>query len=118
MILDVVATRRRMVEERPEELRALLRAYDRAQRFYREQPQKAVAILARRCGVSEAVFRRSLEGMTILSRDDAETERIFDADVCREIASRVADGLMVVGMLQKQPVEPPFDPRFLLLERR
>ena len=49
-ILDVLAARRRVLDERSKDIRALLRAYRRAQDFYDKHPHEAIKILCEDAG--------------------------------------------------------------------
>ncbi len=112
-ILDVLAARSSVLGERPEEVRALLRAYRRAQEFYRHHPDEAVTVLAHRCRLDEDLLRRSMSGLRILNGGDAETRRLFDSEGSHLITNRVAEGLISIGMLMNLPRQVPFDSRFL-----
>ena len=111
-ILDVLAARESMLAERAGEVRALVRAYSRAQNYYRKHKNEAAEILARRCGLSEDALLRSFDGMRILAHDDAEAEEVFQPEGGRFVTAKVAEGLMSIGMLQRLPPQSPFDVRF------
>ena len=111
-ILDVLAARESMLAERAGEVRALVRAYSRAQNYYRKHKKEAAEILARRCGLSEDALLRSFDGIRILAHDDAEAEEVFQPEGGRSVTAKVAEGLMSIGMLQRLPPHSPFDVRF------
>lgn len=113
LVLDLMAARGQQIEEQPDKLRAFLSAFERAQRFYREQPQVAVVRLARRGRLSEAAFERAMEGLTLLSSGDPETLRIFQSDVYPKTVERVADSLRSAGMRPGCPMQVQFDSRIL-----
>jgi NitT/TauT family transport system substrate-binding protein len=113
VILDVLAAHQSFLAEQPHAVRGLLRAYQRAQHFYREQPQEALAILARRCRLDKQAMVRFLGGMKTLAGDDPETRRIFQAEGSHEVTARIAEGLVATGMLRQPPRQSPFDGRFV-----
>jgi NitT/TauT family transport system substrate-binding protein len=113
VILDVLAAHSSVLAEKPQAVRGLLRAYQRAQQFYREHPQEALAILARRCRLSEQALIGFLSGIKTLAEDDPETRRIFQAEGAREVTARISEGLVATGMLRNPPRQPPFDGRFV-----
>jgi NitT/TauT family transport system substrate-binding protein len=111
-ILDVLAAHQSLLNEREEELRAFVRAFSRAQKYFQEHRKEAVAILARRCGVSEKMLVRALDGVRLLADDDAETKRLSDPEATQALVAKVAKGLISIGMLQQVPKRAPFDLRF------
>jgi ABC-type nitrate/sulfonate/bicarbonate transport system substrate-binding protein len=100
------------LSERKHELRAFVRAFGRAQKYYREHRNEAVAILARRCGATEEMLVRSLDGVRLLVDDDPEALRILDPEVSQSLVERVGAGMISIGMLQRIPTQAPFAFRF------
>jgi NitT/TauT family transport system substrate-binding protein len=113
VILDVLAARESFLAEQPEAVRGVLRAYQRAQHYYREHPQSALEILSRRCGVDQQAMKGHLRGTQTLAIEDAETKRIFRAGGAHQVTERTGAGLVATGMLRKPPQKAPFDGRFL-----
>lgn len=111
-ILDVLAVRESVLAERAEDVRALVRAYRRAQDYFHRHQREAAKILARRCGLSEEAWLRSIGGVRILGHDDAEAKAVFQPESGRMVTEKVAEGLMSIGMLQQLPRQSPFDVRF------
>ncbi len=112
VILDVLAARQSFLNEQPQAIRGLIRAYQRAQDYYSLHPQEALATLSRRCGLDQHAMQRFLGGMKMLNIDGEETRKIFSLDGSRDLTARVAQGLIAAGMLEIAPQEPPFDGRF------
>lgn len=65
-VVDVVSIDPAWLEERPEDAAALVRAWDRAVLWWRENPGEAVARMAAREGVSVREFEESLARMEVL----------------------------------------------------
>ena len=111
-ILDVLAVRESLLAERADELKALAARYSRAQIYFRQHTKEAATILARRCGVTEDALLRSLDGVRVLAQDEADSRRLFQPAGSQLVTGQVAEGLISIGMLQRQPRQTPFDSRF------
>ena len=91
---------------------ALVRAYGRAQNYYRQHKEEATKILARRCGLSEDALTQSLNGVRVLAHNDREAQQVFQPQGGQSVTAKVAKGLITIGMLQRFPRHSPFDARF------
>ena len=65
-IVDALVVRRSVLESRPDEVRAMLRAWFRAVEFLKAEPRQAAAIMAQREHVTPEEFLESLRGIHIL----------------------------------------------------
>ncbi len=60
-IVDVLAFSANLIAEREADIKRIIRAYQRAQSFLRDQPEQAIAIMAQRERIDPLAFRRALE---------------------------------------------------------
>ena len=74
-IADVITTRATFLKENKVEIEKLVRAWDRAVKYLRSHPDEAIAIMAKRQGIPEEDFRKSLDGIRILT--STEQHRFF-----------------------------------------
>jgi len=110
-VLDVLAFSAAMLAQRQEDVRRILRAYQRAQAFLREHPEQALAIMAKREQSEVQAFRATLEnGLHILTVGDQaayfETGGGLDQQLPRALAY-----LQQAGLLKEAP-----DPRLLRVD--
>jgi NitT/TauT family transport system substrate-binding protein len=113
-IVDVLVVEREVIDQRRADVAALLRGFDRARRFGRDQPAEAAAIMARREGLTPQEFAHALQDGVVL---------VADADQARYLASggdlerilRHADSLLRrAGELTRPPrLDAIVDDRFL-----
>lgn len=67
-ILDVIAFEEELCKRRPEDVKKILRAFDRAIEYARTNPDDAFAIMAKREGITAAEFKQTLtDGVRIIS---------------------------------------------------
>ncbi len=59
-----------VLEGRPDDIKAVLQALQRAMDFYEQSPKEAIAIMARRTGVTADEFRSGLAGAQVVSPRD------------------------------------------------
>lgn len=70
-ILDVLVFRREIVDRRADDVRGILRAYQHAIAFFRENPRDAAALMAKREHVTAEAFTQSLDsGLILLNYGD------------------------------------------------
>lgn len=70
-VVDVIAVEESVVSARPNEVRAMLRAFWRAQRYADAEPDTAHEMMARREGITRDEFRAALtEGICLLGESD------------------------------------------------
>jgi NitT/TauT family transport system substrate-binding protein len=112
-VLDVLATQETFLAEHPQAVSGVLRACRRAQRFYASRPEKALAILSRRCRTSPQTLQSFMSGIAMLTADSEQNRKLFDAPASFEVTHQTAQALLATGMLQRLPRETPFDGRFL-----
>jgi NitT/TauT family transport system substrate-binding protein len=86
-VLDVLVMDQRVILRRGDDVRRVLRAYDRAAAFVRAHPAEAYGIMAEREAISVEEFRRSFEeDIQMVYRDEHET--LFEAGGAVETALR------------------------------
>jgi NitT/TauT family transport system substrate-binding protein len=110
VVVDVLAANEAVLQDRQDDLHAFLRAYSRAQTYFREHPEEALDTLARRCRLSKSAMRRSFAGMKVLWMEEDQTGLFADGSMLAATET-TADGLIAVGMLKKRPAVPPIDGR-------
>lgn len=113
-IVDVLVVEADVIQQRPGDVARLLRGFDRARRFAREQPDVAATVMARREGLTPAEFRAALsDGVVLLG--DADQARYLSPGGTIERAVRHADTLLRrAGQLTRPPrLEGLVDSRFL-----
>ncbi len=110
VVVDVLAASDAALLDRQDDLQALLRAYGRVQTYYREHPEEALDILARRCRLSKSAMKRSLAGMKVLWMEKDQTDLFVDGSMLKATET-TADGLIAVGMLKQRPAVAPIDGR-------
>jgi NitT/TauT family transport system substrate-binding protein len=103
LIMDVLAAYQDFLSSHPDAVDGVLRAYQRSLEFYRQHPQEALAILTRRCGLSEQSILSYLNDMKLLAWDDPSSRRIFEPDNTSQLVETVAEGLVTAGMLRQPP---------------
>ena len=111
-VVDVVSFRSQFIEDRPEAVRAVLLAWDRALAHLAEHPDEAIARMAVHEGLSELELRAALEGVelpTLAQQRDLFTDEILDA-TCRRVAEIlvgidvIEDTLSAVGCVSAEPI--------------
>lgn len=100
-ILDVVSFSREAIRDRPEEIEAVIRAFDRAVALAGANPDQAHAIMARRERLSVAQFRDALRGMRVLTPDE---RAVLMAGPFRETVRQAEDVLRAEGSLTSKTV--------------
>ena len=113
-ILDVLLAEADVVRDRGDEVRALLRAFDRAVAYAERQPADAAAIMAQREGITPGEFSAALSGGIVLVGADQQAP-FFGPDGALERAIRVAGRLLVAaGQLRAVPAPGSLvEPRFI-----
>jgi NitT/TauT family transport system substrate-binding protein len=73
-IIDVLALDKKVIDDRPEDVAALIRAFYRAVEYARQKPDEAMNIMAARERVAPEDFRRDLfqTGITVVSLTDQQ----------------------------------------------
>ena len=69
-IVDVVSVEASVLQERPQDIRKILMAWDQALRYAEAQPQQAYEIMAKREGITAAEFAGALGDLEIVSLAD------------------------------------------------
>jgi NitT/TauT family transport system substrate-binding protein len=67
VIVDVLLTSGRFLQERPEDLGKIARAFFRAQSYYQNQPEDAIARMAKREGISADDFKAGMAGLQLVA---------------------------------------------------
>jgi len=102
-VLDVLVVRVDVLEQRPEAVDALLRAwYDGLDLFESDLPGAAES-LARGTDLTPAAYQAVLGGLAFHSREASARELLGNPPLLVEKASIVADALQAIGLLQRTP---------------
>lgn len=115
-ISDHLAVSAAFVEQNPETVQLLVDAWFATLDYIREHPDAAVAIMARRAGVSVEEYRGYDAGTTIFSvEDNLEAFQPGDDFTSLEFAAgRIADFLVDAELVATRPeLDGLFDPRFV-----
>jgi len=70
LIVDAVAFRTKVIQERPQDVQAFIKGYFDAYDFWKSAPDEANAIMAKALGTSADDFQASLAGLEFVSRED------------------------------------------------
>jgi len=70
LIVDTVAFRRSVIENRPQDIQNFIKGYFDAYDFWRASPVEANAIMAKALGIKADEFKASLTGLEFVSRED------------------------------------------------
>jgi NitT/TauT family transport system substrate-binding protein len=102
-VLDVLVVRVDVLEQRPDAVDALLRAwYDGLGLFKRDLPGAAES-LARGTDLTPTAYQAVLGGLAFQSREASTRELVGNPPPLMEKASVVADALQAIGLLQRTP---------------
>ena len=102
-ILDILAFKADLIDARPDDIKRILRAYQRALFFLRDQPQQAIVIMAQREHIDAQSFRRLLgNDMHILSAEEQVSYFELGGTLEQKIALTV-DVLQQSGLIQSMP---------------
>jgi NitT/TauT family transport system substrate-binding protein len=113
LILDVLAAQQDFLSSQPNAVDGIMRAYQRSLEFYRQNPQEALAIMTRRCRLSEEAILNNLNGIKLLAWDDPNCRQIFAPEAANHLIASVAEALIATGMLRKPPQVSVLDTRFM-----
>ncbi|MFU8832342.1 MAG: ABC transporter substrate-binding protein [Wenzhouxiangella sp.] len=69
-IVDVLFVSMSLIEERGQDLVALVRGIERARKLLESRPEHALPIMAERHGMDTAIFARALQGVSLLSLEE------------------------------------------------
>jgi NitT/TauT family transport system substrate-binding protein len=69
-VVDVIAVDNSIIEQRPEDVKKLLRAYHHAIAYTQQNPDESYAIMAQREGITAQEFKDSFEGIYLVSQDE------------------------------------------------
>lgn len=115
-IVDVIAFDRATVDDRPEDVRRVLRAFWKARDLARSEPAASIAIMARREGVTDSVFAEALNNGIHLV-DVADQPSYLSRGGSLERVARYADSILrlegaIDGTIR---IDSAIDPRFASL---
>jgi len=97
-IVDVVSVEKSVLDKRPEDIKKIQLAWDKALRFSKDNPKQAHEIMAKREGISPQEFAEALSDLKTVSL--AEQEKYYSA--LRPIIKNVKDVLVETGVLPPQ----------------
>ncbi|MFN7122297.1 MAG: ABC transporter substrate-binding protein [Hydrogenophaga sp.] len=102
-ILDVLVVRAEVLEQRPEAVDALLRAWYAGLDLFKRDLPGAAELLARGTDLSPAAYQAVLGGLAFQSRDASARELQGDPPPLVKKASTVSDALQSIGLLLRTP---------------
>ena len=112
-IYDVLVVAPAFLVERPQEIARLLRVWQKAHDFAADHPERAIAVMAEREGVTPTEFRRALEGLRF--KPLARQQALFRRGGHLENNLRFLQQVQVkLGLMEPGPI-PPVDPQPLRL---
>jgi NitT/TauT family transport system substrate-binding protein len=115
-IPDHLVTTRSLVDKRPDTVQALVRTWFDALAWIKANPTPAIAIMAKRAGVSTSEYKSYDAGTTIFTRQqnlDAFSSGNTDAHLDFQ-AKKISDFLLGTGLVDAAPkLDGLFEPRFV-----
>lgn len=102
-VVDVLAFSAELVAERASDIKAIIRAYMRAQSFLREQPEQALAIMAQREHIDAESFRKVLENDLHVLTDQEQAAYLQAGGRLEQYISRTTDFLQRTGQIENAP---------------
>lgn len=115
-IPDLLVTSRKLVQDNPKAVQALVKTWFDTRRFMVENTVESKAIMARRAGVSESEMDQLLEGTKFFTIEDnlrafSPGENMYHMSFA---ATRMVDFMQEFGFLKKTPdLTNLFDPQFV-----
>lgn len=102
-VLDVLVVRVDVLEQRPEAVDALLRAWYAGLDLFKRDLPGAAELLSRGTDLSPAAYQAVLEGLAFQSPEASARELQGDTPPLVDKASTVAEALQTIGLLQVTP---------------
>ena len=113
-IVDVLVTRGKIIDARPDSLKALAEGWFRAVGYAAAQPEAAARQVAPHVGLTEHDYRRAVEGMRFPTRDENCTLLAVDPRSLRDTVARLHAVMLKTGLLPTAtPPGEVFDPRLI-----
>ena len=115
-IPDHLAVSRKLVDERPADVQKLIDAWFMTLDYIKANPDKAIAIMSKRAGVSTDDYKSYDAGTTLFSA--ADDSKAFEAGSTRAslqfAATDISKFLLDSGLIKQQPdLSKLFDPQFI-----
>ncbi|MFG1223702.1 ABC transporter substrate-binding protein [Xanthobacter wiegelii] len=92
LISDVLVVSKKMVKEKPGQVLALVKAWDKAMHFYRAHTKEARAIIAKGVGASPEELETAFDG--VVYYDLAENKAYFMGEYLNVTLPKVQDGML------------------------
>lgn len=102
-ILDVLVVRAEVLQQRPESVDALLRAWYAGLELFQRDTPAAAELLARGTDLTPSAYAAVLQGLAFHSREASARELLGNPPRLVETASTVANALREIGLLQHPP---------------
>ena len=114
LISDVLVVREEMLEKRPGQVLALIRAWDAAYRHYQANPKQAQAVIARGVGASAEELGTAFAGVKFYSLADNQRDLQVQGEFINSSMRHITKAAGDAGLLP-QPVSPAqlLDTRFV-----
>lgn len=102
-VIDVLTFSSNLITTRQADIQRVIRAYQRAQSFLRDQPEQAIAIMAQREHLEPLAFRRALENDLRLLTWREQAAYLRAGGLLEQQIRRTTDFLQSVSRIQDAP---------------
>jgi len=102
-VVDVLAFSANLIAEREADIQRVIRAYQRAQSFLRDQPEQAIAIMAQRERIDPLAFRRALENDLHILNGQEQAAYFQAGGPLEQYIRRTTDFLQRIGRIKDAP---------------
>ncbi|HAJ36559.1 MAG TPA: ABC transporter substrate-binding protein [Chloroflexi bacterium] len=117
LISDVLAARTQFAEENPDVMRNLLKVWDEAVTFLRENPEAGRAIIAKAVGSAPEELTTAFEGVAFYDLAENQQFLAFDKANAAAVFNDVQTVALAIGLID-QPIDltSVVDPNYLMTE--
>lgn len=117
LISDVLAARPQFAEDNPDLMRNLLKVWDEAVTFLRENPEAGRAIIAKAVGSTPEELTTAFEGVAFYDLDENKQFLAFDSENAAAVFNDVQTIALAIGLIDK-PIDLArvVDPNYLMTE--
>lgn len=96
-IIDLIVAEKNVLSSRQQDLLALLRAFERARRYAKLNPDKALATMSKRIGLSQNEYKQILAGIHMIG-EDKQIDYLKDKGKLQRALYRVKNILQETGV--------------------
>lgn len=117
LISDVLAARTQFAEDNPDLMRNLLKVWDEAVTFLRENPEAGRAIIAKAVGSTPEELTTAFEGVAFYDLDENKQFLAFDSENAAAVFNDVQTIALAIGLIDN-PIDLArvVDPNYLMTE--